>query len=129
VTLDNVLLTSPRYGLTGRPDRLVRTGDIVIPEEWKSARRVSDGHRAQMGVYFLLIEDQLAVVPPHGFIVCGDGSRHRIENTPELRGWVLELAAAIREKRAAVEQVIAVQAKPWLCRPCGMRVQCAQARE
>src|SRR5947209_1146254 len=76
VSLDRVTLTSRRYGLTGRPDRLIRTGDTVIVEEWKSARQVRAWHRAQMGVYFLLVEDQLRVKPPHGFIVCDDGTRH-----------------------------------------------------
>jgi len=37
VALDNALLTSRRYGLTGRPDRLIREGGMVIPEEWKSS--------------------------------------------------------------------------------------------
>ena len=26
-----------RYGLTGRPDRLIRVGGTIVPEEWKSA--------------------------------------------------------------------------------------------
>ena len=59
-------------------------------------------HRAQMGVYFLLVEKQLGIRPPHGFIVCGDGTRHRIENSDELRGWVLDLAGQIRAAKAAV---------------------------
>ena len=58
-------------------------------------------HRAQLGVYFLLIEDQLGVRPTHGFIVCGDGTRHRVENDDELRAWVLELAGQIRAARAS----------------------------
>jgi len=37
VALDNVRLTSRRLGLTGRPDRLIREGGMVIPEEWKSS--------------------------------------------------------------------------------------------
>jgi len=37
VALDSVTLISERYGLTGRPDRLIRDGSIVIPEEWKSS--------------------------------------------------------------------------------------------
>jgi hypothetical protein len=37
VALDNVTLTSQRYGLTGRMDRLIRDGGMVIPEEWKSS--------------------------------------------------------------------------------------------
>jgi CRISPR-associated exonuclease Cas4 len=37
VALDNVTLTSRRFGLTGRPDRLIREGGTIIPEEWKSS--------------------------------------------------------------------------------------------
>ena len=55
-----------------------------------------------MGVYFLLIEEELRIRPSHGFIVLGDGSRHRIDNTEELRAWVLDLAGQIRAARAAV---------------------------
>jgi CRISPR-associated exonuclease Cas4 len=40
VSLDRVTLSSRRYGLSGRPDRLIREGNTVIPEEWKSARQL-----------------------------------------------------------------------------------------
>jgi CRISPR-associated exonuclease Cas4 len=92
VALDNVTLTSVRLGLTGRPDRLIKTNGTIIVEEWKSARRVWPSHRAQMGCYFLLVEEELRVRPPHGFIVLGDGTRERVDNTEELRRWVLERA-------------------------------------
>jgi CRISPR-associated exonuclease Cas4 len=128
VSLDKVTLTSRRLGLTGRPDRLIRRGGIVWPEEWKSARQLRPWHRAQMGVYFALIEDQLGVRPPHGFIVCGDGTRHQIDNTAELREWVVYMAGQIRTARAAATVPIPVQPKPGQCRPCGMRGQCGQAR-
>ena len=100
VSLDRVTLTSHRLGLTGRPDRLIKTDGTIIVEEWKSARTLRPWHRAQMGCYFLLIEEELRIRPTHGFIVCGDGTRHRIENTEELRAWVLELAGQIRAARA-----------------------------
>ena len=128
VSLDRVTLTSARLGLTGRPDRLIRTAGTVLPEEWKSARTLRPWHRAQMGVYFALIEDQLGVKPPHGFLVCGDGTRHRIENTAELRAWVLELAGRIQQARAGVGTPIPVAPKPGQCRPCGMREHCQQSR-
>jgi CRISPR-associated exonuclease Cas4 len=95
VALDNVMLTSRRLGLTGRPDRLVKADGTIIPEEWKSSRRVWPSHRAQMGTYFLLIEEELRIRPTHGFIVLGDGTRHRIENTSELRAYVLELSCRV----------------------------------
>ncbi len=79
-------------------------------------------------MYFPLIEDRLAVTPTHGFIVCGDGSRHRIENDAMPRSWVLGLAARIREARKAVMAPISVNPKPGQCRPCGQRPNCGQAR-
>ena len=45
--LDNRTLYSSRFGLAGRPDRIM---EGVIPEEWKSGDRVYDSHRAQLGV-------------------------------------------------------------------------------
>jgi CRISPR-associated exonuclease Cas4 len=123
-----VTLTSRRYGLTGRPDRLIREGDTVIPEEWKSTtRQLRAWHRAQMGVYFILIEEELGVRPPHGVVVLGDGTRHRIENDAVLRAWVLGLSGRIREARKSVSMLIPVTPKPGQCRPCGMRQHCGQA--
>ena len=46
VALDNVTLTSRRYGLTGRVDRLIRTGNTIIPEEWKSSHDLRPWHAA-----------------------------------------------------------------------------------
>ena len=128
VSLDRLTLTSVRLGLTGRPNRLIREGGSVIVEEWKLSRQVHARHRVQMGVYYLLSEDQLGLRPSHGFIVRGDGTRHRIENTAELRAWVLELAGRIRAARGRITQPIPVTPKPGQCRPCGIRGQCGQAR-
>ncbi len=81
-----------------------------------------------MGVYFILIEEELGVQPTHGFVVLGDGTRHRIENDAFLRSWVLGLAARIRAARRNVAVPIPVTPKPGQCRPCGMREHCGQAR-
>ena len=61
------------------------------------------GHRAQLGVYFLLIEEQLGcrtVAWLHRLRRRRRGTA--IENTDELRAWVLDLAGQIRAARAAV---------------------------
>jgi CRISPR/Cas system-associated exonuclease Cas4 (RecB family) len=128
VSLDLVTLTSHRLGLTGRPDRLVKTDGLIIPEEWKSARTLRPWHRAQMGTYFVLIEEELRIRPSHGFVVLGDGTRHRIENTHDLRAWVLELAGQIRAARVTVTQPVPVNPEATQCRPCGQRMNCEQAR-
>lgn len=128
VSLDRVTLTSHRLGLTGRPDRLIKVDGTIIPEEWKSGTTLRPWHRAQMGVYFLLIEEELKIRPSHGFIVCGDGTRHRIDNTAKLQAWVFDLAGQIRAIRAAVNEPIPVNPVRGQCPPCGMLEHCGQAR-
>ena len=128
VSLDKITLTSRRLGLTGRPDRLIQSGGTLIIEEWKSSRSLQPWHGAQMGVYFLLAEEHFRVRPSHGFLVTGDGKRHRIDNDERLRAWVLGMAVAIRARRAAIDQPIPVNPPAWQCRPCGMRGHCRQAR-
>jgi CRISPR-associated exonuclease Cas4 len=128
VSLDRVTLTSVRLGLTGRPDRLIKADGTVVIEEWKSSPHPRPWHRVQLGAYFLLIEEQLRIRPPYGFIVCGDGTRHRVENDPALRALVLDLAGQIRAARASVDQPIPVHPVSSQCRPCGQRANCGQAR-
>src|SRR3954447_25550300 len=89
VALDDVTLFSERLKLVGRPDRIVRQGKTLIPEEWKFSKRVSEGHRLQLGAYFLLIEEEYGERPPFGVVVLGDGSRVEVKNTEDLRSKVL----------------------------------------
>lgn len=128
VALDDVTLFSERLKLVGRPDRIVREGETLIPEEWKSGKRVSEGHRLQLGTYFLLIEEEYGVRPPHGFVVLGDGSRVKVENTERVRSRVLEIAERIRERRRAIREEIRVRQPAAKCRACGQRGNCSQSR-
>lgn len=79
ISLDDVTLYSPRLQLIGRPDRIVREGENLVPEEWKSSKRVSDGHRLQLGTYFPLIEDGYGARPLYGFVVPGVGKARVLE--------------------------------------------------
>lgn len=128
VALDNVTLYSESYGLKGRPDRIERASGRLIPEEWKSSKKVSHGHKLQLGTYFILIEEHYGEVPPYGVVVLGDGSRHEVENTQELRSEVLAIAAEIRDRRRVVAEEIEVRQAAWKCRMCGQRANCRQAR-
>ena len=124
--LDDRTLYSARLGLAGRPDRIV---EGHIPEEWKSSLRVYESHRAQLGAYFLLIEEESDIRPTHGFIVTGQGERHRIENSAELRALVLDLADQIRAARRQIQEPIQVRQPEAKCKACGMREGCGQFRQ
>ena len=128
VALDNVTLFSERLKLVGRPDRIVRQGGSLIPEEWKSAKKVSHGHRLQLGAYCLLVEEEYGERPPFGVVVLGDGSRVEVENTEALRSEVLAIAEKIRERRDRLSSEIPVSQPAWKCRMCGQRTNCGQAR-
>ena len=124
--LDDRNLYSARYGLAGRPDRIVDDSGMPIPEEWKSARRVHDSHRAQMGVYFILLEEETGIRPRYGVIVTGDGKRETVRNTGELRARVLEVADQIRSRRRHLAEIIQVSQPLAKCRGCAMREACSQ---
>jgi CRISPR-associated exonuclease Cas4 len=128
IALDNVTLFSERLKLVGRPDRIVRLGGQLIPEEWKSAKKVSHGHRLQLGAYFLLIEEKYGERPPFGVVVLGDGSRVEVESSEALQQEVLATAEKIREHRARLALEIPVSQPAWKCRVCGQRRNCGQAR-
>jgi CRISPR-associated exonuclease Cas4 len=127
--LDDVTLYSERLGLVGRPDRIVRRGDTYIPEEWKSSKCVSRGHRLQLATYFILIEEEYGVRPPYGVVVLGDGSRVEVKNTDALRSEVLSIAAKIREQRARLREPVPVSQPASKCTRCGQRVNCGQASD
>lgn len=127
VALDNVTLFSERHKLVGRPDRIVKQGNRYRPEEWKSSKRVSHGHRLQLATYFILIEETYGVRPPFGVVVLGDGSRVEVQNTDALRAEVLSIAAKIREHRAILSEPIPVCQPPNKCRACAQRPNCSQA--
>jgi CRISPR-associated exonuclease Cas4 len=128
VALDDVTLFSERLLLIGRPDRLVRTEDGLIPEEWKGSQRVHPSHQAQLGTYFLLVEEKYGERPPYGVAVLSDGRRVRVENTEELRSEVLAVAAKVREQRRKLKEEIPVSQLAWKCRACGQRGNCRQAQ-
>lgn len=128
LSVDRLVLSSHALGLIGQPDRIIRHRGTVIIEEWKSSARLWPEHRLQLGVYFLLVEDQWKIRPPHGFVVTKDGRRHRIENTPELRDQVLAIAADIRHARRNVSLAISVDQPARKCRGCGQLSNCGQAK-
>jgi len=126
ISHDNVTLRSQRDRLVGRPDRILVRGESLIIEDKKSARRLHDSHRAQMGVYMLLAEEHYGIRPLHAVVVLGDGSRKKVKNTMALRSQVLEVARQIREARKDVSTELSANASKPKCRSCSQRANCNQ---
>ncbi len=123
-------LVSLKYGLTGRPDYLVRTREGVVPVEAKSTRRPSSGlpyesHLMQLAAYCLLVEDQLGERVPYGVVRYADGEA-RVEYTPELREALIGLIEEIRVARDA-EEVHRSHDERQRCASCGFRDVCDES--
>lgn len=122
-------LVSRRYGLTGRPDYLVRTDEGIVPVEAKSTRlpatgRPYDSHVMQLAVYCLLAEDALDADVPYGVIRYSDGEV-TVDYTPELRDELLALLEEMREARAA-PFVHRSHDDVRRCRGCSVREHCVE---
>ena len=126
ISHDNVRLSSERYMLRGQPDRIVQRGRRFIPEEKKSGRKMSDSYQAQLGVYFVLVEEEYGVRPPYGFIILRDGERVKVKNTRKLRAWVIDMAEQIREHRPQLDEPLSPASIPAKCRNCSQRQNCEQ---
>lgn len=129
VSHDERVLRSKRLALVGRPDRILLLDDgTLIPVEKKSGRMVQDSHRAQLGVYLLLIEEETGHRPPYGVIILDDHVEHRIETTDEFLRWTNHLIDATRAVRLAPSEPHGATPFPAKCRRCSVNARCAFSR-
>jgi CRISPR-associated exonuclease Cas4 len=118
-------LFSNQYGLTGRPDYLVRGRDGIIPVEVKSGRAPAhpyDSHVLQLAAYCLLVEEQEGRPVPYG-IVKYDDRAFEIDFTPGLRVRLLDALGAIRSGLEA-RDVARSHDEVQRCAGCGYRDRC-----
>jgi len=124
-------ITSKRYGLTGKPDYVVRVLDGVVPVEIKSGNcprsgRPHDSHRYQIAAYCLLLEETLKTNVPYG-LVRYDDRTVRVEYTSMLRTELLSIVEEIRlGGRSNREQHISHNDR-GRCRACGHRETCRES--
>ncbi len=124
------VLVSRRHGLKGKPDALVRIeSGHLIPIERKKTRAPRrgpyDGDLIQGAVYCILVEEETRWTPP--FLRIQYADRWFDEPfTPELKAWVLETVARLRQARRQNDchRSHRIAAK---CRNCGQRGNCREA--
>jgi CRISPR-associated exonuclease Cas4 len=123
-------LVSAQYGLSGRPDYLVRVDCGVVPVELKSGKsprsgRPYDGHLFQLVAYCLLVEDVCQAFVPYGVIAYEDRSI-RVEYNSALRKSLLALLEQIRTAKRSGEFHINHN-RPEKCQSCGFHETCGES--
>ncbi len=119
-------MRSRTYGLSGKPDMVVRSGRNLIPYEYKNTDSLKprEGHLVQMGAYFLILEDlNPGMKVPYGIIKYRN-SAFRVPNSSQLRGKVLYVTQLIRNN---VGEPARNHENPMKCMPCSFREMCAQS--
>ena len=117
-------LRSPRYGLVGRPDQLVRVGNALIPIEQKpNARRLYSSHILQVAAQCLLVQEVYGIRPPYGIVVLAGGIRHQVDFSTALEQRLLE---TMDQMRAMLRSSASPEPR-WVerkCQACGFRPTC-----
>lgn len=92
------ILVSRRYGITGRPDMVVRRGRNVIPYVYRrtNSETPRENHVTEMGAYFIILEEEFAGYQvPYG-ILRYNGRTFRVENNGRLKAKALYIVNRIR---------------------------------
>jgi len=118
---------SEKYGLSGRPDYIIKVNDNLIPVEEKTGRTPRGplfSHILQIAAYCLLIEDGTGKLPPYG-IVKYPQHEHEIEYNEDLKKVLLE---KLDEMRTIMKTGDAHRnhERPGKCRNCSRREVCPE---
>jgi CRISPR-associated exonuclease Cas4 len=121
----NVSLHSPRLGLSGRLDLLIRHGVARYPVEVKFTHGPTRlNHRLQLAGYALLLEDAFGVPVPHGYVVrLPEDTVDRILVDGPLRDLAEKTVAALR-RTIHEERMPPASPVPARCTDCEYRRFC-----
>ncbi len=119
---------SATYGVSGKPDYLVRERKDIIPVEVKSSVAPSaphEGHVMQLAAYCLLVEETTGSRPTYGIIQYADRS-FRVDYTERLRDRLLETLSQMRQVATQPNGPRRDHQNPRRCATCGVRESCDQ---
>ena len=122
------VLFSSKYGLTGKPDYIVRQENYLIPVEVKTGLHIQPekNHIMQLAAYCQLVDENYRRFTPYGILVYYDtGKQFTISFDPKLR---FELENTLKEMREILKtkKVIRNHNSPERCKICSMNKYCTQ---
>ena len=103
LTKETPVLKSKNYNLAGRPDYLIKEGDMRIPVEVKTGRRPKApffSHVLQIGAYCLLSEETFVGKPSCGQI------RYGFDSEPHEVKWDSDLKVLVCEKLEEMNDIL-----------------------
>lgn len=121
-------LYSPRYGLSGRPDYLIRQAGALVPVEVKPGRHAQQPYESdlmQLAAYCLLVEESSGRAPPYGLLRYAEQS-FRLDYTPAVRATVLDIIAEMRDLLEE-EDCARSHSEAQRCAACGFVDVCDEA--
>ncbi len=98
-------LYSSRYGLSGKPDMILKQGKELIPVEIKSAPggdRPYPAHEMQLAAYCLLIGENYGIRPSHGILRYRD-KQFTVTFTADLMDRLLDQLETMRKEEPEKE--------------------------
>lgn len=114
------------YGVTGKPDYLVRDQKTIIPVEVKSGPAPTtprEGHVLQLAVYCLLVEENLGQRPGYGLIQYADRT-FTVNYTDNVRESMLRILDEMRLAAKLPSGPHRSHHNPRRCASCGVRDAC-----
>ena len=121
-------LYDPELRLTGKPDYLVRKGNLVIPIEVKSGQahqQPAEWHIYQLAAYCLLVEYKYGIRPTHGMINYPNRT-FAVDFTKDLEETTKDIIHTMQERTSQI-QVDRSHQEQRRCHHCGYRSVCDQA--
>lgn len=123
------VLTSHRWGLTGKPDKIIKKRNRLVIYEYKNSRaeKPRRGHLLQIGAYFLILEE---VYPNHIVdyaILKYRDHTYRIENSQKLREDVIKAADMMRQIASVEGYPVRNHSNPGRCFKCPFKTNCSQS--
>ena len=118
---------SDKYGLSGRPDYIIKLSAGLIPVEEKKGRTPRGplfSHILQVAAYCMLIEEVNGKAPPYGLLQYPE-HEHEIEYNESLRQVVLEKLGEMR-KIMETEDCHRNHDRPGKCVSCSRREICPE---
>ncbi len=117
---------STKYGITGKPDYIIKEKSRYIPIELKFSNKnqPQKNHIFQIAGYCHLLEENYGSFVPYGIIVYNNKYQFKIPFNPQIR---YELESTIKDMRGLLKngKITRNHSDFYKCKNCSMKAYCS----